>query len=344
VPTYGYNNNQALLASQPQPQWGQQAGAQAYDLSYQTYSAADPGPFQQHHQGYDADADYGDEFYEDEEPRRGKRWLLIAVALVGAIGVGGALAYTYKSLIAPHTGRVPLVRADPNVKVKPAERKLPAPAPSARDSGDQEETASSEKVGPRSVKTIPIAPGGAQPAPVTPSIPGITLYQPPSAQPEAEPQVPSAPVVPPPPAAQIPPRATLPPPVARAPATEPEDDEPLPAKRPPPVQAPAVAAVRPPPPPPAPRPPASSGLGYVAVLSSQKTSMDALKVFADLQQKYGNILDDKAPDVQEADLSERGLGMMYRLVVGPPGSKNAALGVCQQLKSAGYQGCWVKEY
>jgi cytoskeletal protein RodZ len=339
VPTYGYNNNQALLASQ---QWGQQGGGQAYDLSYQAYPAADPGPFQQHHQGYDADADYGEEFYEDEEPRRGKRWLLIVVALVGAIGVGGALAYTYKSLIAPHAGRVPLVRAEPNVKVKPEPKKLPSRAEetaSAAHDSDASQEAATENMGPRSVKTIPIAPGTAQPAPasVTPSIPGITLYQPPGQpQPEAQPMAPApTPTVQPPPAVQ--PKVVLPPPAARASAPEQDDDEPLPSVKRPPAQSPPPAAR------PAPRPP-SSGLGYVAVLSSQKSSMDALKVFADLQQKYGDILDDKAPDVQEADLSDRGLGMMYRLVVGPPGSKNAALGVCQQLKSAGYQGCWVKEY
>ena len=42
--------------------------------------------------------------------------------LVGAIGVGGALAYTYKSFVAPNGGRVPLVKADPNVKVRPDTR------------------------------------------------------------------------------------------------------------------------------------------------------------------------------------------------------------------------------
>jgi hypothetical protein len=82
----------------------------------------------------------------------------------------------------------------------------------------------------------------------------------------------------------------------------------------------------------------------VAVLSSQKSSMDALKIYADLQQKYPDVLGSKTPDVQEADLSARGLGTMYRLVVGPPGSHNAARGVCTQLKTAGYEGCWVKEY
>jgi hypothetical protein len=89
---------------------------------------------------------------------------------------------------------------------------------------------------------------------------------------------------------------------------------------------------------------ASSGLGYVAVIKSEKTSMDAMKAYADLQQKYPDVLGDRSFDVQEADLSSRGLGTMYRVVVGPPGSHNAASGVCAQLKAAGYVGCWVKEY
>ena len=92
-------------------------------------------------------------------------------------------------------------------------------------------------------------------------------------------------------------------------------------------------------------PPQTTGTsGYVAVLSSQKSRMDALKAFADLQQKYGDVLVSRTPDVQEADLSSRGLGTMYRLVVGPPGSRDAASGVCNQLKTAGYVGCWVTAY
>jgi hypothetical protein len=94
---------------------------------------------------------------------------------------------------------------------------------------------------------------------------------------------------------------------------------------------------------PAPKP-AGSGLGYVAVLFTEKTSMDASMKFADMQQKYASVLDDKTSYVQEADLSDRGLGTQYRLVVGPPGPKTIASAVCAQLKSAGYSGCWVKEY
>ena len=42
------------------------------------------------------------------------------------------------------------------------------------------------------------------------------------------------------------------------------------------------------------------GNGYVAVLSSQGSRMDALKVYADLQQKYGDVLANKPAEVQEA--------------------------------------------
>lgn len=81
--------------------------------------------------------------------------------------------------------------------------------------------------------------------------------------------------------------------------------------------------------------------GYVAVLSSQRSRMDALKTFADLQQKYGSVLANKIPDVREADLSARALGTVYRVVVGPPGPREAANSICDRLKSAGFSGCWV---
>ena len=82
----------------------------------------------------------------------------------------------------------------------------------------------------------------------------------------------------------------------------------------------------------------------MAVLKSEKSQMDAMKTYADMQQRYPDVLGDRSFDVQEADLSSRNLGTMYRVVVGPPGSHNAAQGICSQLKAAGYSGCWVKEW
>lgn len=91
-------------------------------------------------------------------------------------------------------------------------------------------------------------------------------------------------------------------------------------------------------------PPTSStgGGGYVAVLATAATRMKALQSFAELQQKHPSALQGRVPDVQKADLSARGLGIMYRVVVGPPGPRGAANTVCSSLRSAGYSGCWVK--
>ena len=70
--------------------------------------------------------------------------------------------------------------------------------------------------------------------------------------------------------------------------------------------------------------------------------MEALKSLADIQQKHPGILQGKAADVREANLGEK--GMWYRVVVGPPGSRETANSVCGRLKSEGYSGCWIMSY
>jgi hypothetical protein len=374
-PNYPYHQSQ-----QP-PQWPQQAGPASYDLgsympnSAQPYGQPDPGQYQPspyaaqpaQHDYAGQDANYGEDYLDEEEedePRRGRRWMFVVAALVGAIGVGGAMAYTYKSFIAPN-GRVPVVKAgDPNVKVRPdnrAERKLPVRIVDERPTPASEERAADDG-GPRKVRTIPIVPGAApsQAEPeATPNqfagMPGIMLdapRRPPSQQPPVSAQDPPArvaigrpPVAPPSaaddeptgPAVRRPPQAVAP--IVARPAPAPA------VVTPPPAAAPVVARPRavPPPAPAAAQLAPSSGAGFVAVISSEKSRMDALKKFADLQQKHGVVLSGKTPDVQEADLSARGLGTMYRLVIGPPGSRQAATGLCSQLRTAG-QDCWVKEY
>jgi cell division septation protein DedD len=62
-----------------------------------------------------------------------------------------------------------------------------------------------------------------------------------------------------------------------------------------------------------------------------------------MQQKYGAALAGKAPDVVEAQIADK--GTYHRLVVGPPASREAAAGVCTQLKAAGYTAsCWVTAF
>jgi len=50
--------------------------------------------------------------------------------------------------------------------------------------------------------------------------------------------------------------------------------------------------------------------------------MAALEIFANMQEKYGEVLSSRTPDVQETNLGEK--GVWYWLVVGPPGSRDAA--------------------
>jgi hypothetical protein len=92
--------------------------------------------------------------------------------------------------------------------------------------------------------------------------------------------------------------------------------------------------------------PTPTGAGYVAVIASVPASassrIDALKQFADMQQKYGSILQNKTPDVQEANLGEK--GTYHRLLVGPPGSRDSASQLCSELKGQGYSNCWVTAY
>src|SRR5262245_48243596 len=201
-PNYGYN--QPVYAPQ---QWGQQD--QRYDLA--NYLPSDPPPFQNtahHQQAYaEQDPDYGDDFYDDEEPRRGRRWMFIAAALIGAIGVGGALAYTYRSFVAPSAARVPLVKNESGVKVKAdqpkeaaaKERKLPSPPPAEEEAKNE---VAADDGGARKIKTIPIGPQKKAAANVVSDIPGISLDNvgPPPKRPSDE-----QPATAPPPADETPP-------------------------------------------------------------------------------------------------------------------------------------------
>jgi hypothetical protein len=87
-----------------------------------------------------------------------------------------------------------------------------------------------------------------------------------------------------------------------------------------------------------------AGSGFVAVLTLEKTAMEAVKAFADLQERYLGAMADTSFAVQELDLGAQGLGFMYRVVLGPPSSLSWAVGLCAKLKKAGHKGCWVDEY
>jgi SPOR domain len=402
-PPFGYPP-----AAQPQQSasahWGQQqADPSGFDLgSYmpapgqQGFGQPEAGPFQGQHeppafaaaQGYgEMDAEFDEAMAEEEEaPRRGPRGLMIVAALVGAIGLGGGMAYGYKTLFPSRTGPVAMIKDTQGpVKSKPevadgkgfphTDKKLlnrlgdDTGSTSTAGAAASEPQEGDDPNGPRRVRTIPITPGGPQPMP--PVV--VASAPPPAAAPAPLVGVPGVMLEPmgpgPGQVRMMPPPGT--PPSAQRVQLPPQAQMP-PARAQPPVRVasaantPPAAAAEPAPPvrkvPAAPKPAAdgtekapvpkkvasapvataSSGAGYVAVLSSQKTRMDALKIFANMQEKYGDVLSSKTPDVQEANLGEK--GVRYRLVVGPPGSKEAAASVCAQLKTAGFVGCWVTSY
>jgi hypothetical protein len=320
--------------------------------------------------------------YEDEAEddgrsgRRGSRSFIVAAALVGAIGIGGGLAYTYKALNGKHSG-TPVVKADqaPS-KAKPSDpggkdiaytdkkflnrlgddkgapvRVADGAAPVIADAAAQTDSDG----GPRKVTTLTVNRDGSMtpPNPVPqnsgPSaggsgVPGLVLEglngggarpQPQLRPSQADPQ----PAV----QQQAPVRPKI---VARAEPT-PEPIVPAAAPKKPIVREETTAAQRQ-----APVKTASAaaaatsvpitGSGFVPVLSSQKSRMDALKVFADIQQKYSDVLSNHTPDEREVNLGEK--GVWHRLMLGPPGSREAANTVCTQLKAAGYAGCWITAY
>jgi len=337
-------------------------------------------------QPYDQGDDEPYEEEEEEPPRKGRgRALLIVLSLVGAIGLGGGLAYGYKMFFATPMpkGGTPVVKAPSQpAKTQPADpggrkfanteskvmERLPSDAdPAGDDTG-----------GARRVQVIPVTRDGALAAPppsgppaapaqvvTTTAVPGLTVVgggprptTPSQIDPLAQQTATRAPVAPlrPQIVARAEPEADAQPEPKRAAA--PQQSAPVvlsPAQPPAQPRAPApqtaasaagaataagagAAAAA------APTDPARKSTGFVAVLASQKSRMEALSLFADLQQQYGSVLGGKVPDVQEADLSSRNLGTVYRLVVGPPGPRDRALALCNQLKSAGYQGCWVTAF
>lgn len=355
---------------QQQPHDPNQGYDQGYGHDGQQHGAANDPQYEQ---------DYvEDEEPVEEEPKK-RRGLLLIAALVSAIVAGGGMAYLYKTFSGGGGGKAPVLKAEqtppkarpqnPGGKEFPfAERKITervgdAQAPADGQSSQVASAENSEPAGPRRVQIIPITPNGpvasgpppeSAPRP-TIAVPGMVIDNS-SMAPRAAPLPPGGQAQPPQPqrqaaVVQAPPQPPAPPRAAPAPQPRPQPSaEAAPAAPAAPERRASVAVPKVPKnndafsPGGAPQAatPASGGNGFVAVLASQKSRMDALKVFADLQQRYGDVLSNKPADVQEANLGER--GVFYRAVVGPPGSREAAAQVCTQLKAAGFNGCWVTAY
>jgi len=354
---------------------------------------------------------YGEEDveYEDEEEApRGRRPLMIVAALIGAIVIGGGMAYGYKKITGGGNpqGDPPVIKsAEFPSKTKPADaggKQFPysdtkimgrlgdgtsqASAEEANNSqdsasGSSDTTANASATddnngGARKVSTLVVGRDGSIQAPPPASepdhgpqqgfsgVPGTSLVDfgqhqgtaapaPATSGPPVRPTPMNAEAAPAAPTKKVKPvkvatinsvnttgsTGSADDTAADAPAAPVKKLKKV-ARAQPAVETDATADA-----PPVVQSSTGGGSGFVAVLASIPRSdtsrIDALKTFADMQQKYGSALAGKTPDVASATLAK---GAYDRLVVGPPGSREEASNVCSQLKAQGYKDCWVTSY
>lgn len=72
---------------------------------------------------------------------------------------------------------------------------------------------------------------------------------------------------------------------------------------------------------------------YTVQVSSQRSGEAATRVFEDMRTRYSSIVGSYSPDIQRADLGDR--GVYYRVRIGPMRSQAEAADFCSRLKSAG---------
>lgn len=374
----GYASNGSSYGAQGQP--GHWDSADPYFGDHAEPALAPPPGYQAGHPGAAQQGSFDQSYADDDvpyedEPRR-SNWKKVVGLVASTVLVGGVLTVAYTSIMGSNSGEpTPVVKsASGPSKVKPSE---PGGKQFAyTDSkvmgrlGEPEEPASGAEAANSGVKKVPVVVVGrdgtiqppsaseAEPTRATVAAPGLTIVdglggfggpQPSRNSSQSSSSSPPASNAAPPVKMVTAPEADSPAPKKTASTSGPSDDsDAAPTKaivRDVTPKKEKVAAVTPPPSASA-SGPQPTGAGYVAVLASVPASgssrIDALKQFADMQQKYTTILQNKTPDVQEANLGAK--GTYHRLLVGPPGSREAASQVCTQLKAEGYSGCWVTAY
>jgi cell division protein FtsN len=80
--------------------------------------------------------------------------------------------------------------------------------------------------------------------------------------------------------------------------------------------------------------------GYLVQVSSQRSETDAQTSYRSLQTKFPDVLGQRPPVIRRADLGEKGI--YYRAMVGPFGTPDEAVQLCNSLKTAGGQ-CVVQK-
>lgn len=302
---------------------------------------------------------------------KGKSAFMVGSALLGAIALGGALAFAYKQS-GGSMGETPVVQADNSpVKEIPADaggKEFPHKNKLIYDRLTNEDQAETENLVPRqedvAVPALPPSTAtGGLPNPVastdfmTPPTTQAAAVLADDASADGGPRKvktmvvrPDGSVMPPPAEAAAPADAMAAAPAA-APAAMPVPDAaaamaavPMPAAPAAASAAPAAAApeapaaTEPAPQQVAAATPAAAPSKYAVQLGAQKSQTEALASFADIQQKNPTLLANYRPMVSKADLGAK--GTLYRLRIGPIDGKTAADKLCGQLKTQGTD-CFV---
>jgi cell division protein FtsN len=295
----------------------------------------------------------------------GRSIFMVGSALLGAIALGGALAFAYKqSGGGLSNGEPPLVTADNRpVKEMPEEpggKEFPHKNKLIYDRLTNGEEPEAERLVPRQENVaVPALPPSLETAGMPQPVASTDLGVPPTTQAVGGDQMAVASVD----------DGTMPDGGPRRVKTmvvrpdgsmmEQEPSAAIPempgepqmlAATPPPSAPQGVAALPPPPPPPAPQaapqqtaaaaPQAAAAAAptkFVVQVGAHKSQAEALAIYADIQQKNPALLGGYSPMLQKASVSG---GTMYRLRVGPMENKGAADKLCQQLKAQGTD-CFV---
>jgi cell division protein FtsN len=272
---------------------------------------------------------------EEEDDAEGSRLpLLIVLALLVLFAFAGVVWLAYTQGVARGRTETPVLAAAPGPeRVAPQNPgganvqyqgfkiyEQPAPpdneadaAPPATPPEQAAQAAPAAKSEPPPVKSVPAAPSQPQPAPKVAAAP------PPVAKPAP---APAKPITPPPAALK---QAATPPP---APATQATGA---------PRTLPGVAAATTPPPKPAAAP--AAGGAYVLQIGAFKSQAEADAAWKTYKTRHAALLSGYGPDVQKADLGEK--GTWYRLRIAGFADRDVASALCDRLKADGGGGCII---
>jgi len=326
------------------------------DLQRQQGYADDPYAFEDE-DGYDDGED------EDHNKRGGGFAKVLMVLTLAVVGTGGAFAYR-AYVGSPQNGEPPIIRADNSpTKIMPSPADGSPKVPDRLGMTDRTEKMVSREETPVDINARTggprvVFPQGANPPPAPPMT--VAANDPPPM---------SAPVAAPPssgtmangeprriktlsvrgdqadPAAAAP--ASPAAPMTRSMAAKPGRNPPAsanasantPMSISPQAAAPAAAEGRM-----ASTSAADTGVtptnGYLVQVSSQRSEADAQTSYKSLQTKFPDVLGQRSPVIKRADLGEKGI--YYRAMVGPFGTPDEAVQMCNNLKTAGGQ-CVVQK-